>query len=135
MPTTNGHGLRLDAWKEIAAYLRRDERTAIRWEKDRGLPVYRVPGGKRQAVFAYAAELDAWLRRDDKGGLVAADRDAAEGAPEHGSVRTVPQGLKSVVHSAARGRAEAIPIPARPITTDWLRHGTTLRILPSTALA
>jgi len=135
MPTTNGHGLRLDSWKEIAAYLRRDERTAIRWEKDRGLPVYRVPGGKRQAVFAYAAELDAWLRRDDKGGLVAADSDAAEVAPENGSVRTVPQGLKSVVHSAARGTAEAIPIPARPITTDWLRHGTTLRILPSTALA
>jgi len=49
---------RLDSWKEIAAYLRRDERTAIRWEKDRGLPVRRVPGGKRQVVFAYASELD-----------------------------------------------------------------------------
>jgi hypothetical protein len=58
------HNQRLDSWKEIAAYLRRDERTAIRWEKDRGLPVRRVPGGKRQAVFAYASELDAWLTQE-----------------------------------------------------------------------
>lgn len=53
---------RLDSWKEIAAYLKRDERTVSRWEK-RGLPVHRVPGGKKQAVFAYKAELDDWLRQ------------------------------------------------------------------------
>lgn len=52
---------RLESWKEIAGYLRRDVRTAIRWERDRALPVHRVPGGRRQAVFAYPAELDAWL--------------------------------------------------------------------------
>ncbi len=52
---------RIDSWKEIAAYLGRDARTAIRWEKERGLPVHRVPGGQRQAVFAYQHELDAWL--------------------------------------------------------------------------
>lgn len=51
---------RLDSWKEIAAYLNRDVRTVIRWEY-KGLPVHRVPGGKRQAVFAYPAEIDAWL--------------------------------------------------------------------------
>jgi hypothetical protein len=56
---------RLDSWKEIAAYLHRDTRTAIRWGKERGLPVYRVPGGKRQAVFAYAHELDAWLKQGE----------------------------------------------------------------------
>jgi hypothetical protein len=52
---------RLDSWKEIASYLGRDVRTAIRWEKDKSLPVHRVPGGKRQAVFAYRDELDVWL--------------------------------------------------------------------------
>ncbi len=52
---------RIDSWKEIAAYLGRDARTAIRWEKERGLPVHRVPGGQRQAVFAYRHELEAWL--------------------------------------------------------------------------
>jgi Tol biopolymer transport system component len=52
---------RLDSWKEIADYLKRDVRTVIRWGKARGLPVHRVPGGKRQAVFAYPEEIDAWL--------------------------------------------------------------------------
>src|SRR5215813_15119164 len=52
---------RLDSWKEIADYLKRDTRTAIRWEQERGMPVHRVPGGKRQAVFAFTNEIDAWL--------------------------------------------------------------------------
>lgn len=51
---------KLDSWKEIAAHLGKTERTAIRWEK-KGLPVYRVPGGQRQSVFAYAEEIDTWL--------------------------------------------------------------------------
>jgi TolB-like protein/Tfp pilus assembly protein PilF len=58
---------RLDSWKSIADYLSRDVRTVIRWEKDRGLPIHRVPGGKKQAVFAFTDKLDAWLmgRGDD----------------------------------------------------------------------
>jgi TolB-like protein/Flp pilus assembly protein TadD len=52
---------RLDSWKSIADYLSRDVRTVIRWEKERGLPVHRVPGGKKQAVFAFTEKLDAWL--------------------------------------------------------------------------
>jgi hypothetical protein len=53
---------RLDSWKEIAEYVGRDVRTAIRWERERGLPVHRVPGGRRGAVFAYRHEVDEWLR-------------------------------------------------------------------------
>lgn len=52
---------RLDSWKAIADYLGRDVRTLLRWEKEKGLPVHRVPGGKRQAVFAFVQELDDWL--------------------------------------------------------------------------
>ena len=54
---------RLDSWKEIAAYLGRDVTTAIRWEKERGLPVHRVPGGRLSRVFAYSNELDEWLKK------------------------------------------------------------------------
>lgn len=53
----------LSSWKEIAAYLGRDARTAIRWERDRGLPVHRIPGGKGRRVFAYTDELEGWLRQ------------------------------------------------------------------------
>lgn len=52
---------RLDSWKAIANYLGRDERTVQRWERQFGLPVRRLPGGRGASVFAYAAELDAWL--------------------------------------------------------------------------
>lgn len=55
---------RLDSWKEIATYLSRDVRTVIRWEKERGLPVHRVPGGRKNAVFAFTESLDAWLMTD-----------------------------------------------------------------------
>ncbi|HEV3306070.1 MAG TPA: tetratricopeptide repeat protein [Candidatus Sulfotelmatobacter sp.] len=53
---------RLDSWKEIAAFFGRDERTVKRWEKERALPVYRVPGSARGGVFAYAEELAEWLK-------------------------------------------------------------------------
>ncbi|MGA7398759.1 MAG: hypothetical protein WBW38_01980 [Candidatus Sulfotelmatobacter sp.] len=53
---------RLDSWKEIAAFFDRDERTVKRWEKERGLPVYRVPGSARGGVFAYSDELVEWLQ-------------------------------------------------------------------------
>lgn len=52
---------KLDSWKEIADYLGRDVRTAIRWEKERGMPVRRVPGQKGHGVFAVRGEIDAWL--------------------------------------------------------------------------
>jgi len=57
----NGNGERLDSWKAIAAYLGRDAGTVRRWERTRGLPVHRVPGGKGSSVFAYKSEIDAWL--------------------------------------------------------------------------
>ncbi|HEY1310392.1 MAG TPA: hypothetical protein VGF02_05520, partial [Pseudolabrys sp.] len=54
---------RLGSWKEIAAFFDSDESTVRRWEKDRGLPVHRVPGGAGAKVFAYTDELARWLKR------------------------------------------------------------------------
>ena len=51
----------LDSWKEIASYLRRSERTCRRWEKEFGLPIYRMDGSPRASVFAYKEELARWL--------------------------------------------------------------------------
>lgn len=52
--------VRLDSWKEIAAYLKRDVTTVRRWEKREGLPVHRHLHDRRDSVYAYAAELDRW---------------------------------------------------------------------------
>jgi tetratricopeptide (TPR) repeat protein len=52
--------LRLDSWKAIAAFLNSGERTVRRWEKERALPVHRLPGAGRSGVFAYARELSEW---------------------------------------------------------------------------
>src|SRR5437016_14597998 len=50
---------RLDSWKEIAAYLKRDECTVRRWEELEGLPVHRHQHKSRAAIFAFKSELDA----------------------------------------------------------------------------
>src|SRR6266851_2368988 len=50
---------RLDSWKEIAAYLKRDERTVRRWEKE-GLPVHRHLHKKQASIYAHKAEIDVW---------------------------------------------------------------------------
>jgi len=51
---------RMESWKEIAAYLKREVRTVQRWEKYEGLPVYRHQHQKRGSVYALKSELDAW---------------------------------------------------------------------------
>jgi len=57
-----GGGRRLIGWKAIGQFLRCTERTARRWEADRGMPVHRIPGGGRSPVWASTDELSAWLR-------------------------------------------------------------------------
>jgi Tol biopolymer transport system component len=97
---------RLDSWKEIAAYLNRDVRTVIRWES-KGLPVHRVPGGKRQAVFAYPAEIDHWLisERVNNGGSDQPDESLVDAAKPEAALQqpTGPAVISSVkATSAAR---------------------------------
>lgn len=53
---------RLDSWKEVATYLKRDIRTLHRWETEEGLPVYRHLHKKRGTVYAYRSELDVWRK-------------------------------------------------------------------------
>ncbi len=53
---------RLDSWKEIAAYLKRDVTTVQRWEKREGMPVHRHLHDRMGSVYASRAELDAWTR-------------------------------------------------------------------------
>ncbi|MFC4256474.1 hypothetical protein GRI97_09895 [Altererythrobacter xixiisoli] len=53
---------RIEGWKSIGAFFGRDRTTAIRWARDRNLPVHRIPGGKTSTTFALRHELEAWVR-------------------------------------------------------------------------
>ena len=59
MPDTSSDK-RLDGWKAIANYFRRDRTTVMRWARERDLPVHRLPGGVQGSVFALESELARW---------------------------------------------------------------------------
>jgi hypothetical protein len=88
---------RLDTWKSIAQYLGRSSRTVQRWHISYGLPVRHLGSGCT-SVFAYADELDKWLRerkpeivRDTRAGgepLVEERKSADTAAPAGASYQT-----------------------------------------------
>jgi hypothetical protein len=51
---------RLDSWKKIASYLKRDVTTVQRWERREAMPVHRHLHDKMGSVFAFRSELDEW---------------------------------------------------------------------------
>ena len=64
---------RLESWKDISQYLKRDIRTCQRWEKELGMPVYRLEQSSRSRVLCYAEELDEWLQKKLTDGQVMAN--------------------------------------------------------------
>ncbi len=61
---------RLDSWKEIACYLRREVRTVQLWEKKEGLPVHRHFHKRLGSVYALRSEIDIWKRQVSREGGV-----------------------------------------------------------------
>lgn len=53
---------RLDSWKKIAIYLKRDITTVQRWEKRERMPVHRHLHDKMGSVYAFQSELDDWMQ-------------------------------------------------------------------------
>lgn len=51
---------RLDSWKKIASYLKRDVSTVQRWERRESMPVHRHLHDKQGSVYAFRAEIDQW---------------------------------------------------------------------------
>jgi len=130
-PVRTIDAVRLDSWKEIASYLHRDARTVRRWERERSLPVHRVPGGERSGVFAYITELDHWLRAADapfpslpRAGSLAILRSAPSGQDESPSL-LLPGSLGSAEQPGASGVAAEnseppVAIAAGPVPPDSL---------------
>lgn len=86
---------RLDSWKEIAAYLRKAERTVRRWERTEGLPVHRHHHESRSTVYAIPAELDAWLASRRAAGVSIDNATTSSGSETTG--RVVPAELLRAV--------------------------------------
>jgi Tol biopolymer transport system component len=70
-------GDRLESWKDIASYFKRDVRTIQRWEKSLGLPIHRFQNSRSGPVFAYKSELETWLvERTKQLDVVFANKDS-----------------------------------------------------------
>ncbi len=71
----------LRGWREIAGYFGRDESTVRRWASERQLPVHRAgrESGRGVPIFAFASELEGWLRSDS--GRETMDVDRISGEP------------------------------------------------------
>ena len=119
---------RLDSWKEIAAFFDRDERTVKRWEKERSLPVHRLPGGSRGRVFAFSDELYAWMRSPES--AAESVSEIANGADQ--TLAVAPTRTNGVtVPAAARSDAETSPSSR----TGWLLAGAVVLLLAVGAAA
>jgi Tol biopolymer transport system component len=95
-------GDRLDSWKEIAAYMKRDVTTVQRWEKREGMPVHRHVHDKIGSVYAFRADLEAWARSRNLG-LIAENvlpPEAIESAPP---IRATPRWWLGLWLMAATG--------------------------------
>ena len=105
----------LESWKQIAAYLRRSERTVRRWEANEGLPVHRHEHEKQDTVFAYRHEIAAWSRLRTKYPVKAESDEAQRQAVEPNAYLTQHDAITRTMHSyiaAARAGEGELMRPA-----------------------
>jgi len=110
-------GKKLDSWGEIASYLGREVRTVQRWEQTEDLPVHRHEHKKKSTVYAYAGELDAWIKqrqpKDDP------EADAAF-VPEP-DVDAAPEKENGDAKLSNRTPLPPTPSPAHPVPSKGKR--------------
>ncbi len=130
---------RLDSWKEIALFLRRDVTTVQRWEKREGMPVHRHVHDKLGSVYASRVELDAWARSRNLGvtrneteadALTAAP--TADGSPSNAVARSIEFAPSGDIGGAPRARSRrrvawrllTVTVLVLAGTVVWLRERT-----------
>jgi TolB-like protein/Tfp pilus assembly protein PilF len=106
---------RLDAWKEIAAYLNRDVTTVQRWEKREGMPVHRHLHNSRGSVYALSSELDAW----QEGRRLRLDKQEETPEPDTPVLAGDPHGSRSSRKTSLAAVAVLVLL-----TTAWLVYRT-----------
>ena len=117
---------RLDSWKEIAAYLKRDVRSVQRWEKTEGLPVHRHMHGKQGSVYAYQAEIDAWWKNGRHGPAWEESKKTTDAQAEHAAGRQEPP---EPVRALLRWR-KSLPLWAAAVLVLLAGGAISLRFVP-----
>ena len=116
---------RLDSWKEIALYLRRDVTTVQRWEKREGMPVHRHLHDKMGSVYAFRSELDAWFerRRQSEGGAASLAPPQASGEPAVVAARVaVPDDVPPAQRRPSAAWTALTLVAVLGTGTVWLLH-------------
>ena len=119
-PDAQAAGSRLESWKEIAAYLRRDVRTVQRWEQTDGLPIHRHQRAHRPIPYAYKAELDAWWTGRSDGSPRSESPAGPPQVPRRRRLSVVVAALSLGALAVAGGAfwaAHSQPSTASPMTT------------------
>lgn len=128
-PTGNTPQNRLDSWKEIAAYLKRDVTTVQRWEKRERMPVHRHLHDRIGSVYAFTSELDAWQQSRN----LSLEPEEKEQAPEGLEDAPNAEHLGAKAHRLARpwlvfaGLAVLVLLVLLAYATMRLRPGSATR--------
>jgi TolB-like protein len=105
---------RLDSWKEIASFFRREVRTVQLWEKSEGLPVRRQYHKKLGSVYAYRRELESWwATRSARASGFSARPEELEGGvvrPGFGAVARQSGAVSSQTEPTELGRILVFPL-------------------------
>lgn len=120
---------RIEGWKSIGAYFGRDRTTAIRWARERHLPIHRMPGGKTGTIFALRHELDAWATSDES---TAAVENTSTPAPPIAATSALGLQRRAVIWGGAGATLLAAAAIFSPILTgaDAVVAGPVLDVLP-----
>ena len=135
---------RLDSWKEIAVYLKRDVRTVQRWEKTEKLPVRRHLHEKQGTIYAFKSEIDAWSHdrqpqdddeepADDSASNVATDTDAVRTDPERESTKPEPGPVHRWFTPVVKRSLVILAVAAAGALAAhvlWPQHPMVLAVLP-----
>jgi tetratricopeptide (TPR) repeat protein len=132
---TRAPSRRLDSWKEIASYFGRDERTVKRWEKDRGLPVHRLPGA-RGGVYAFTDELSQWMSQRDRKYPDSAELSINKDSETAllGNVAAQPEETATQLKTETSRTPLATNLPSPSTRHSWLPVAALLVVAATTAL-
>ena len=106
-----GSGDRLDSWKRIAAYLKRDVSTVQRWERRESMPVHRHLHDKLGSVFAFRSELDEWWEGRRIRLAAAGAPKSEDGAPSGATVAQSARAEPASHDDVSAAQASAGPAP------------------------